>query len=108
MEHISELRGILNGYLGWNKARATCFVKMLLALMVTRTVNLNKLACAFLSDKEQASRFRRLQRFFAQFKIDYDEIAGFIFRMFFINNGQWYLTMDRTIWQWGKSDINIL
>lgn len=108
MEHISELRGILNGYLGWNKARATCFVKMLLALMVTRTVNLNKLACAFLSDKEQASRFRRLQRFFAQFKIDYDEIAGFIFRMFFINNGQWYLTMDRTNWQWGKSDINIL
>jgi hypothetical protein len=108
MEHISELSGILNGYLDWNKARVTCFVKMLLALMVTRTVNLNKLACAFLSDKEQASRFRRLQRFFAQFKMDYDQIASFIFRMFFINNGQWYLTMDRTNWQWGKSDINIL
>lgn len=33
MEHINELREILNRYLGWNKARATCFVKMLLALI---------------------------------------------------------------------------
>jgi Transposase DDE domain len=108
MEHISELREILNGYFGWNKARATCFVKMLLALMVTRTINLNKLACAFLSNTNQLSRYRRLQRFFATFKIDYDQVAGFIFRLFFVSGGHWYLTMDRTNWQWGKTDINIL
>lgn len=108
MEHISELREIVNGYFGWNKARATCFVKMLLALMVTRTINLNKLACAFLSNATQLSRYRRLQRFFATFKIDYDDVAGFIFRLFFISGGRWYLTMDRTNWQWGKTDINIL
>jgi hypothetical protein len=23
-------------------------------------------------------------------------------------DGQWYLSMDRTNWRWGKSDINIL
>lgn len=72
MEHINKLGESLNGYFKWNKARMTCFVKMLLALIVTRTINLNKLACSFASDAEQSSRYRRLQRFFANFKIDYN------------------------------------
>jgi hypothetical protein len=41
MECISELKDSLNMYFGWNKARMTCFVNMLLALLATRTVNLN-------------------------------------------------------------------
>lgn len=108
MEHISELMVILNGYFGWNKARISCFAKMLIALIATRTINLNKIACFFTSDAQQLSRYRRLQRFFSGFSIDYDMIAGFIFQIFFVRNGQWFLTMDRTNWQWGKSDINIL
>ena len=108
MEHISELVGSLNGCFQWNKARITFFSQMLLALIVTRTVNLNKIACAISSDAEQTSRYRRLQRFFAKFSIDFDMIAGFIFQLFFIPGGRWYLTIDRTNWQWGKSNINIL
>jgi len=108
MERISELRDSLNEYFGWNKARVTCFVNMLLSLMITRTVNLNKLACVFLGKATQLSRYRRLQRFFSQFKFDYAQIAGFIFQWFFVPGGRWYLTMDRTNWQWGKADINIL
>ena len=79
MELINELQVSLNGYFGWNKARMACFVNMLLALIVTRATNLNKLACAFASDAQQLSRYRRLQRFFANFKIDYDLVAGFIY-----------------------------
>lgn len=108
MEPISELMTSLNGYLCWNKARIACFTKMLVALIVTRTVNLNKLACFVGSNAQQSSRYRRLQRFFASFPMDYDKIAGFIFYLFFVGNGQWYLTVDRTNWKWGKSDINIL
>ena len=36
MECINELRDSLNVHLGWNKARITCFVNMLLALLTTR------------------------------------------------------------------------
>jgi len=108
MEHISELRDSLNGYFGWNKARITCFAKMVLALVLTRTINLTKLACVFASDAKPLSRYRRLQRFFAGVELDYNLIAGFIFRLFFVSGGQWYLTVDRTNWQWGKTDINIL
>ena len=108
MDHINELINILNVSFNWNKARITCFAKMLLALLTTRTVNLNKIACSMSSKAEQTSRYRRLQRFFAEFTIDFEMIAGFIFRLFFVTDGQWYLTMDRTNWQWGKSNINIL
>ncbi len=108
MDHINELTVILNTSFNWNKARVTCFAKMLLALLTTRTVNLNKIACSMSSKAEQTSRYRRLQRFFAEFVIDFEMIAGFIFRLFFVTDGHWYLTMDRTNWQWGKSNINIL
>lgn len=109
MEYTSELRASLNGHFKWNKARMTCFVQMLLALFTTRTVNLNKLACVIHSKAaDQSSRYRRLQRFFSGFKIDFDIIAGFIFRLFFVAGGKWCLTMDRTNWKWGKSNINIL
>ena len=55
------------------------FVKMLMALFATRTVNLDRLADGITSDADKESRYRRLQRFFALFKIDFDVIAGFIF-----------------------------
>jgi predicted DNA-binding transcriptional regulator len=108
MECISELKDSLNVYFGWNKARMACFVNMLLALLATRTVNLNKLACVVFGDALQSSRYRRIQRFFSKFPLDYQQIAGFIFKLFFVSDGQWYLSMDRTNWRWGKSDINIL
>lgn len=108
MNHDSELSYILNVSFQWNKARITCFVKMLLSLLSTRTVNLNKIACSMSSNTEQTSRYRRVQRFFASHAIDFDMIAGFIFKLFFASGGKWYLTMDRTNWKWGKSNINIL
>lgn len=108
MDHINELIGILNSNFNWNKARVTCFAKMLLALLVTRTVNLNKIACSMSSPVDKASRYRRIQRFFAEVTIDFEIIAGFIFQLFFVTNRRWYLTMDRTNWKWGKANINIL
>lgn len=60
------------------------------------------------SSADKESRYRRLQRFFAEVTVDFEMIAMFIFRLFFVGNGSWYLTMDRTNWKWGKANINIL
>jgi hypothetical protein len=43
MKQSSELQAMLKEILGWNKARLTCFTKMLLALFAVRTVNLREL-----------------------------------------------------------------
>jgi hypothetical protein len=107
MDKINELKRILGENLVWNKARLDCFVRMLLALFVVRTVNLSEIAVAFCSKAEIDSRYKRLQRFFRKFSIDYTVIARLIFKLFFSGNQKIYLTIDRTNWYWGKQKINI-
>jgi len=108
MDKTSELKGILGDFLKWNNARLTCFTQMLLALFAVRTVNLRELAVAFVSNALIDSRYKRVKRFFATFKIDMDIIARWVFKLFFSEENKIYLTIDRTNWFWGKAKINIL
>lgn len=80
---------------------------MLLALFVARTVNLSEIAVVMISRAEVSSRYKRLQRFFRSFCIDYNVIAKFIFNLFFAGKDV-YITVDRTNWFWRKAKINIL
>ncbi len=82
MDKISELRTILSGFLFWNKARLDCFTGMLLALFTVRTVNLRELAVGFSSSAEIDSRYKRIKRFFAEFKVDQALIAKWIIKLF--------------------------
>lgn len=107
MNKASELQRILEEKLDWNKARLDCFVRMLIALFAVRSVNLSEIAVGFPSKTEVSSRYKRLQRFFAKFHMDYTIISRFIFKLFFSNTQKIYLTIDRTNWYWGKQKINI-
>jgi hypothetical protein len=107
MKDISGLIASVNGYLGWNKARANCFVQMLLGLFAVKTINLSEIALAFNGKAKVASNYRRLQRFFALFKIDYVHIARWIFKLYVPENQSFYLVIDRTNWYWGKQKINV-
>jgi hypothetical protein len=102
------LTGILKIYLKWNKCRLVCFVGMLLALIRLKQVNLTQLALGFASEADTKSRYRRLQRFFQGVIFDYDVIATLIIDLFGFTNQSYYLTLDRTNWQWGEQDLNIL
>lgn len=109
MDNVSELKGMLNGFLNWNNARLNCFSSMLLALFAVKTVNLREIAVAFTSQALIDSRYKRIKRFFARFEIDLDVIARWVFKLFvFSKDKQIYLTIDRTNWFWGKTKINIL
>src|SRR3990167_8450229 len=107
MKDTSGLVKSLNGYLKWNKARATCFLNMLLGLFAVRTINLQEIALAFNSSAKVESRYRRLQRFFATFTIDFTKIARWIFKLYFSADKKLYLIVDRTNWYWGKKKINV-
>jgi hypothetical protein len=104
----NELMVMLNGYFVWNKARMKCFTGMLMALIKVRTVNLVELACAFGSEARIESRYKRIKRFFREFSIEFSSIAFWVMNLFGLLNKPIYLSMDRTNWRWGKSDINIL
>src|ERR1700749_4507810 len=82
MKDISGLLKSLNVFLGWNKARVECFTLMLLGLFAVKVVNLQEIALAFQSKAKVSSRYRRLQRFFSAFDIDYIAIARWIFKLF--------------------------
>lgn len=106
MKHASELTNILNQNFMWSKPRIDCFVNILLAIIISKTVNLAKLPCFIASKAKQSSRYRRLQRFFEGFTIEIAIVSRFIYHLFGFDKV--YLTMDRTNWKWGKSHINIL
>lgn len=106
-EQKSALIKLLNKTFKWNKAHLNCFAGMLFSLLIVRTVNLNELASAFNGKASLLSKYRRLQRFFAEFQMNYKLIAKFLFSLFPFKN-KVYLSMDRTNWKWGKSNINIL
>jgi hypothetical protein len=108
MDRVSELRLILGGFLHWNKSRLDCFARMILALLVVQTANLRQLATAFIGESEIDSHYKRIKRFFAQFIIDHQVIARWIFQLFFSGEKKVYITIDRTNWFRGKTKINIL
>lgn len=73
------------------------------------TINLTKLAKAFPSPAKPDSNYRRIQRFISEpHVVGFDSIAGFIMKLFGFLETDYYLTFDRTHWQWGKKNINIL
>lgn len=107
MSHISELKLILSQQLTWHKSRIDFFARIILALFVCRTVSLSELAIAMDSKANSDSRNRRIRRFLANFIIDYDAIAKWLFSLFFAPDTKVYLAIDRTNWFFGKAKINI-
>lgn len=76
--------------------------------MMVQSVNLKKLSCALFGSANGDSSYRRLQRFFSGFRINYDDVARLIVSLFSLDQAPRYLVLDRINWQWGKTDINIL
>ncbi len=108
MQQINELTTVLNLYFQWNKARMDCFVGMLIGLLKLKTINLTELAMGFPSTVKLESRYRRIQRFISDYPINFDGVARFIMMWFGFLESDYYLVIDRTNWQWGKKNINIL
>lgn len=92
MKHISELHTILSKFLNWHKSRLDCFTRMLLALFVVRTINLSEISSVLASDSNENSRYKRCKRFFAQFEINVDVIARWVFQLFFSDSKELYLS----------------
>jgi hypothetical protein len=107
MKQVDELRNTLSKYLNWNRARLACFCQIVLALFMVRGVNLTQIATAFQGKASLDSHYKRLQRFFRSFSFDLSCVFEIILNIFQFEDKLWLL-IDRTNWQFGKKDINIL
>lgn len=98
----------VHAHLGWNKTRISFLVNFIIAVIKVRTVCLTEIATAFTGKAQLDSKYKTLQRFFRIFEIDYDKFAIFLSHLIPIPSEKpWLLTIDRTNWKFGKTDINI-
>ncbi|BAU63409.1 transposase IS4 family protein [Stanieria sp. NIES-3757] len=107
MNQVNLLRQTLKPLLGWHGARLSFLALFIIALLRVKTVNLVELATVFRNHAKTDSNFKRLQRFFRDFDLDYSVIAQVIVRMMDIPQ-PWVLSTDRTEWSFGKTRFNIL
>ncbi|MEA3445980.1 MAG: IS4 family transposase [Bacteroidota bacterium] len=104
---VNQLVGIFQEKTGWNLARVKFLVYFICALCKLQTVNFKKLAQGPEGTSLAESKLRRIQRFFAGFQIDEDLIAKIIFS-FLPLKPPYRLSLDRTNWKFGSTNINIL
>ena len=107
MNQINLLRQTLKPHLGWHGARLSFLALFLIALLRVKTINLTELATGFRSKAQTDSSYKRLQRFFRNFNLDYAVIARAIVSIMDIPQ-PWVLSLDRTEWSFGTTRFNIL
>jgi hypothetical protein len=107
MKHAHKLEEVFQEKLKWNKARIKFFALFIIALITVRTVNLTEIALSINAFVLIESNYRRIQRFFSDFKVDFDLIAKLIVDIIPVK-GPFTLSIDRTNWKIGKVNINIL
>jgi hypothetical protein len=107
MNQVTLLRDALRPHLAWHGARLSFLAAFLIALLRVKTVNFSALATAFSGKTQTESHYKRLQRFFRHYELDYAEIAQAVVALMAIPE-PWTLSIDRTEWQFGDSIFNIL
>ncbi|MGI2906610.1 IS4 family transposase [Tolypothrix sp. VBCCA 56010] len=107
MSEFSRLRPILGKHFQWHGARLTFLAQFLVSVIRVRSVNLSELSTAFVGKTLQASNYKRLQRFFREFRLDYAEFAYSIAAWVGIKE-DWVLVLDRTQWEFGNQMHNVL
>lgn len=107
MFELNTLRARLQPHLGWHGARTLFVAAFIMALFRARTVNLSELSVAFPGRAKPESHYKRQQRFFRSFELDYGVIAKLVVAWMAIPE-PWVLAVDRTQWDVGKNTVNIL
>lgn len=107
MNQVTLLRDALRPHLAWHGARLSFLAAFLIALLRVKTVNFSELATGFSGKTQTESHYKRLQRFFRDYELDYAEIAQAVVALLGIPE-PWILSIDRTQWQFGDCIFNIL
>ncbi|MGH2416689.1 MAG: IS4 family transposase, partial [Microcystaceae cyanobacterium] len=107
MNQINLLKETLKPLLGWHGARLNFLALFLIALLRVKTVNLAELATGFRNNSQSESNYKRMQRFFRKFDLDYAVIAKIVVALMGIPQ-PWVLSLDRTNWSYGQTHFNIL
>jgi hypothetical protein len=107
IKYSVNLQNLLNTQLAKMHLSRQKFISgFILSLLKNKSVQFPEIAADLNEDVKEASNLRRIQSFFADYELDYMEYARFL--MCFIPLHSLDISIDRTNWQFGDTDINIL
>lgn len=107
-EQTTALSKLIIDHIRLARSRRETLMWLIGSILKAGTVNLNRLAPHIESTAQTASVHRRLERFFNEVKLNETEVARLIVASLMCAGKPWHLAMDRTNWQFGKTDLNIL
>lgn len=107
-EQTTALSNLIIDHIRLARSRRETLAWLLASILKAGTVNLNRLAPHIESAAQVASVHRRLERFFNEVKLNETEVARLVVNALSLAGRPWHLAMDRTNWQFGKTDLNIL
>jgi Transposase DDE domain len=90
-----------------NLARKKFIILFVLAMIKTRSVQFCEVAQALNDEVKASSNEVRIQDFFREVVLDYEQLA-LLLAMFLPKKGKVTLCIDRTEWDFGKCQVNVL
>jgi hypothetical protein len=107
-QHLPDtLTQTLSSHLDLGKSRLQTLSWLIIGLVNARTVNLSHLASQCSSSAQVSSSYRRLQRFFQYVTLEGDWLTLAVVKLLKLR-APWVLCLDRTNWQIGRQEVNIL
>ena len=108
--YYRKLSNLLCQALELHKSRADCFAACALTAVEGRTVKLSGIAARLPGSALLESKYRRLQDFFCEVKLNYNALACFLMRMIqsILGDAPLILAIDRTNWEARRNDVNLL
>ncbi len=107
---VNQLKAILTDKLKVHKNNCGTVVDFLLSMQKAHTINLSQMSnySSKVGIIKQDSIYKSYQRLMQNSQIAQRDIANCIINMFGLDTSNLILSMDRTNWQYGNKDINLL
>jgi hypothetical protein len=106
--HAAALSRLLVEHIRLARSRCETLGWLITSILTAATVNLTRLAPYIDSAAQITSVHRRLERFFSDVRLNQAEVARLVVAAVSLSAQPWHLAIERTNWQFGKTDLNIL
>jgi hypothetical protein len=106
--YADALSSLIVDHIRLARSRCETLGWLIASILTAGTVSLTRLAACIDSRAQIASVHRRLERFFSDVRLNEADVARLVVAALSLAAKPWHLAIDRTNWQFGKTDLNLL
>jgi hypothetical protein len=106
--YAEALSSLIVDHIRLARSRCETLGWLIASILTAGTVTLTRLAASIDSRAQIASVHRRLERFFSDVRLNEADVARLVVAALSLTAKPWHLAIDRTNWQFGKTDLNLL